>query len=125
NDDQQGIQNIKKYNVILRELSNRFEKGIKPKRIKEAGVSASELLVQVANGKVAEGTAEVDKLDRSEHTVAMNDKEINRRLGTTITITEMERILEKLRFNYSRIEDDFTVTIPTRRGDVVIFEDML
>src|SRR5699024_12504089 len=110
---------------LLSVASSRFEKGIDPNRVKEAGVRACELLVQFANGKVAEGTAEVDKLDRSEHTVAMNAKEINRRLGNTITITEMESILEKLRFNYLRIEDDFMVTIPKRRGDVVILEDML
>ena len=123
--DRQAVRKTVNDTGLRSEASTRFEKGIDPNRVKEAGVRACELLVQFANGKVAEGTAEVDKLDRSEHTVAMNAKEINRRLGTTITITEMERILEKLRFNYSRIEDDFTVTIPTRRGDVVIFEDML
>src|SRR5699024_1859074 len=107
------------------EASTRFEKGVDPNRVKAAGERACELLVQYANGKVAKGTAEFDALDRSEHTVGMNAKEINRRLGTNITVNEMERILEKLRFGFSRIEDDFIVTIPTRRGDVAIFEDML
>src|SRR5699024_1767608 len=49
----------------------------------------------------------------------------NRRLGAEITVEEMSDIFRKLRFDYDVTGDDFTVTVPSRRGDVVIFEDML
>lgn len=123
--DSQAVRKTVNDTGLRSEASTRFEKGVDPNRVKAAGERACELLVQYANGKVAKGTAEFDALNRSEHTVGMNAKEINRRLGTNITVNEMERILEKLRFGFSRIEDDFIVTIPTRRGDVAIFEDML
>src|SRR5699024_11659289 len=70
--DRQAVRKTVNDTGLRSEASTRFEKGIDPNRVKEAGVRACELLVQFANGKVAEGTAEVDKLDRSEHTVAMN-----------------------------------------------------
>lgn len=107
------------------EASNRFEKGVDPNRVKEAGLRAAELLVQYAGGQVVTGVAEFDQLDRTENTVEMNATNVNKRLGTDISIEEMEDILRKLRFTFERKEEDFVVSIPTRRGDITIFEDML
>ena len=36
-----------------------------------------------------------------------------------------KKILQKLRFNYDLVNEVFNVTIPSRRGDIIIFEDML
>src|SRR5699024_2121357 len=102
-----------------------FEKGVDPNRVKEAGLRACELLVAYADGKVATGLAEDDHLDRSEKKLDMNANDVNRRLGTDISVEEMEHILQKLRFLFTREGDNFTVSIPTRRGDITIFEDML
>src|SRR5699024_8116052 len=55
----------------------------------------------------------------------MNATIVNNRLGTEITLEEMEDILRKLRFTFERKDDDFVVHVPTRRGDITIFEDML
>src|SRR5690606_26490069 len=107
------------------EASTRYEKGVDPNRVKEAGLRACELLEKYADGKVVEGVAEFDQLDRSEKTVQMNSKEVNKRLGTEISNEKIEEILTKLRFTFERKADDFTVFVPTRRGDITIFEDML
>src|SRR5699024_1403413 len=42
-----------------------------------------------------------------------------------ISTEEIVSILEKLRFAFDQEKDHFTVEIPTRRGDISIFEDML
>src|SRR5690625_2354423 len=55
----------------------------------------------------------------------MNTREVNRRLGTDISNEVIENILRKLRFTFDRTEDDVVVNVPTRRGDITIFEDML
>ncbi len=107
------------------EASTRYEKGIDPNRVREAGLRACELLEKYADGKVVEGVAEFDQLDRSEKTVMMNVTQVNKRLGTEISLEEMEAILTKLRFTFERSGEDFTVFAPTRRGDISIFEDML
>src|SRR5690625_4656101 len=66
------------------EASNRFEKGIDPSRIEEAGIRACQLLEKYANGKVLMDPSIVDHLDRQERVVQINTDEINNRLGTNI-----------------------------------------
>lgn len=107
------------------ESSTRFEKGIDPNRVKQAGIRACQLLQQFAGGKVLAGVVEFDELDRSEKTVEMGTDEINRHLGTEITPEGIAAILTKLRFKFEQNERHFEVHIPSRRGDITIFEDML
>ena len=107
------------------EASTRFEKGVDPNLVKEAGLRACLMLKDYADGEVLEGVVEFDQLDRSSKKVMMNQKEINKRLGTDITTKEIEDILRKLGFDYKQVDIEFEVSIPTRRGDISIFEDML
>lgn len=107
------------------EASTRFEKGVDPNRVKEAGLRACELLQKYANGVVLEGVAEFNALEVSEKRVNMNRNKVNRRLGTTLSNEEIEDILRRLQFAWTRNDDDYVVSVPSRRGDIVIFEDML
>jgi phenylalanyl-tRNA synthetase beta chain len=119
------VRKTVKQTGLRSESSTRFEKGIDPNRIKKAGLRACQLLQKYANGKVYANAAEYDELDRSEKAVKINTPEINKRLGTEISTEEIVHILNKLRFNFERAEDHFTVYAPTRRQDISIFEDML
>lgn len=107
------------------EASTRFEKGIDPSRVKKAGIRACQLLQQYADGEVLEGAVEFDELTIEEKTVEMDTEHINKRLGTNISQGEIESILERLGFKYEVNNGHFIVTVPTRRGDISIFEDML
>ncbi|MEC5421989.1 phenylalanine--tRNA ligase subunit beta [Virgibacillus sp. C22-A2] len=107
------------------ESSTRFEKGIDPNRVRNAGLRACQLLQRYAGGKVLANVVEFDELDRSEKTVEMDTPEVNKRLGTDIKPEEIVHILNKLRFNYTQAGERFTVQAPTRRKDITIFEDML
>jgi phenylalanyl-tRNA synthetase beta chain len=119
------VRKTVKQTGLRSESSTRFEKGIDPNRIKKAGLRACQLFQKYANGKVYANAAEFDELDRSEKVVKMNTEEINRRLGTKISTEEIVQILNKLRFNFDRNGDHFSVYAPTRRQDISIFEDML
>lgn len=107
------------------ESSTRFEKGVDPNRVKKAGMRASYLLQKYANGKVLSGVVEFDKLDRSEKMVVIETSAINSRLGTEITSEEIVEILNRLQFSFNQDGETFTIQVPTRRGDITIFEDML
>lgn len=107
------------------ESSTRFEKGVDPKRVKKAGQRACHLLEKYAEGTVLQGVSEYDALDYSEKTVEMNVDIVNKRLGSDISIEEMAAILDRLQFSYEQNAKDFTITIPTRRQDIAIFEDIL
>ena len=107
------------------EASTRFEKGVDPNRVREAGLRACELLVKYADGKLVDDAAEFNRLDVEEIILNVNSDEVNHRLGTEISTSEMGDIFRKLRFDYKIDGNDFSVTIPPRRGDITIFEDML
>lgn len=123
--DPYSVRYTAKETGLRSESSTRFEKGIDPNRVKQAGMRACQLLQQYANGTVLSGVVEFDELDHSEKTVQMETDEINRRLGTEINSNDVARILKKLRFNFEQDNEHFTVHVPTRRGDITIFEDML
>lgn len=107
------------------EASTRFEKGVDPNRVHEAGLRACSLFQHLAGGVVLDSPPTFDVLDRSEKQVVVDLEKVNNRLGTEISVEEVKDILRNLRFNYTVELPVFHVNIPTRRGDITIFEDML
>src|SRR5699024_10987071 len=107
------------------ESSTRFERGVDQNRVHEAGLRACSLLKQLAGGVVLDSPSTFDVLDRTEKQVRVDLDKVNARLGTEITGEEVEGIFKNLRFNYTVELPIFDVSIPTRRGDITIFEDML
>ncbi|MFC4022594.1 phenylalanine--tRNA ligase subunit beta [Oceanobacillus longus] len=123
--DSKSVRRTVKQTGLRSESSTRFEKGIDPNRVKNAGIRASFLMQQYAGAKVAAGAAEFDELDRSEKVVEMDIEHINTRLGTEMTAADVVSILNRLKFDYKQDGSEFVVQVPTRRGDITIFEDML
>ncbi|WP_066194592.1 MULTISPECIES: phenylalanine--tRNA ligase subunit beta [Gracilibacillus] len=107
------------------ESSTRMEKGLDPNRVSLAGQRACQLFQEHAGATIFSGLVEHDTLDYSEKIVSVQASVINDRLGTEISEEEIAEILRKLHFNYDQDGEVFTVYIPTRRQDIVIFEDML
>ena len=119
------VRKTVKQTSLRSESSTRFEKGVDPNRVRKAGARACSLLQQYAGGKVIAGTAEFDRLDRTEKVVEIDTPHINNRLGTEMTTGDIASILKRLQFDYKQDDDHFTVHVPTRRGDITLFEDML
>src|SRR5699024_5429085 len=107
------------------EASSRFEKGVDPNRVKEAGLRACELMAAYADAKVFTGVAEADYLDKQEKSIVINAKDVNKHLGTNITISELEYILEKLRFHFTLKGDHFSVFNINMRSEIHIFVNKL
>ncbi|WP_017473355.1 phenylalanine--tRNA ligase subunit beta [Amphibacillus jilinensis] len=123
--DGKRVRIAAKDHQLRSESSIRFEKGVDPNRVRRAGVRAAQLLAKYAGGQVLSGVAAYDQLDCTEKQVVITTDRINARLGTEINDDEIAIILEKLAFDYEQSGATFTVTIPTRRQDITIFEDML
>ncbi|GAA0429196.1 phenylalanine--tRNA ligase subunit beta [Lentibacillus halophilus] len=123
--DPQTVRTAVNDTGLRSDSSVRFEKGVDPNRVERAGFRACHLFEKYAGATVLSGSAAFDELDRSEKTVKVSQQAINHRLGTEITSAEMETILNKLQFPFEKTGDWFTITVPTRRGDIAIFEDML
>ncbi|WP_085991740.1 phenylalanine--tRNA ligase subunit beta [Oceanobacillus senegalensis] len=120
-----SVRKTVKATGLRSESSTRFEKGVDPNRVKKAGLRASYLLQKYANGKVLSGVVEFDELDKEEKMVTVETDRINERLGTNITPEEIAGILTRLNFAFEQDNNTFIVKVPTRRGDITIFEDMV
>lgn len=123
--DSLSVRKTVKETGLRSESSTRFEKGVDPKRVKRAGFRACHLLEKYAEGTVLQGLSEYDDLDYSERTVEINANIVNQRLGSEISKDEIASILQRLQFPFEQNDADFIVTIPTRRQDITIFEDIL
>lgn len=107
------------------EASARFEKGVDPNRVRPAAERAAELLALYADGDVLEGAAEADTLQVEPAIISIALEKINRVIGTEMSLQEVENIFARLQFETNTDNETITVTVPTRRGDITIEEDLI
>ena len=111
--------------VLRSEASMRFEKGINPDNCKEALDRAAYLLQKYASGEVTSGIAGYDDFKREEKNISINTEKINKVLGMDIKTEEISDIFERLGFEYELDNNNFKVTVPIRRLDINIKEDLI
>jgi phenylalanyl-tRNA synthetase beta chain len=119
------VRGASKDHGLRSEASTRYEKGVDPDRVLKAGERAAELMAEYAGGEVLEGTVLFDELNIEPAVVEITLEKINSSLGTSISIEEVEGIFRRLQFEVNVDGTTFTVTAPTRRGDITIQEDLL
>lgn len=107
------------------EASTRFEKGVARNRVYEAGLRAVALLEELAGGRVVAGTSEAGQRNVPLKKIEISSEKINDVLGTTISNQTIGEIFERLQFDYKVNDNQFVVTIPTRRPDLSIPEDLI
>lgn len=107
------------------ESSLRFEKEVDPGRVIAALNRAAALMAELAGGKVASGIVEAKVGETKEAVVTITLSKINAYLGTTLSTEEVSTILNRLAFNYSLVEEQFTIQVPTRRGDITLDVDII
>ena len=113
-------------NKILRsEASNRFEKGIDPARTYMAIERACSLLEKYADAKVVKGIAKYDVTDNKEKDIEIEYQFINDVLGANISKEDIIDTFRRLKFETNPKEKSVIVTVPTRRIDISIKEDLV
>ncbi len=111
--------------ILRSEASNRFEKGLDPKRTYMAAERACKLLEKYADGKVVTGTVVYDKTDVKDKEIEITFKNINDVLGTVIPNQEILNVFRKLGFTYTSDDKKAIVKVPSRRLDISIKEDLI
>ena len=111
--------------ILRSEASNRFEKGIDPKRTYMAIERACRLLEKYADGKVITGMVKYDKTDVKDKEIEIKFKDINDVLGTVIPNEEILNVFRKLGFTYTSDSEKAIVKVPSRRLDISIKEDLI
>ena len=113
-------------NRILRsEASNRFEKGLDPNRTYIAIDRACNLLEKYADAEIQKGICIYDKTDKQEKSIAIEFSNINDVLGSEIKNDEILDVFRRLDFKCTADDKKVIVTVPTRRLDISIKEDLI
>ena len=136
-----GVKIRKTSKEILRsEASSRFEKGLDPNRTYMALERAAKLLEEYADGEVVGGIAKFDKADLKKREIEISFKNINDVLGMKIPKKDVLDVFRRLKFDvyingkkseFKEQEKDLenveniTVSVPRRRGDISIKEDLI
>ena len=111
--------------ILRSEASNRFEKGLDPVRTVMAAERACKLLEEYACGNVVTGTIKYDKTNNKDKEINISFQNINDVLGTVIPNEEILNAFRKLGFSYKVKGKTVTVTVPSRRLDISIKEDLI
>ena len=111
--------------ILRSEASNRFEKGLDPNRTYLAMERSLHLLEKYADAKVVDGIVAYDKTQKEDKLVTVSILKINKVLGIDITEKDIISILESLGFKVKKDKDILYVTVPRRRGDINIAEDLI
>lgn len=119
-----NIRNTSK-RILRSEASTRFEKGVSYDRSLLALNRACYLLNKYASGKVAHEYLIYDKIDRVETNIEVSLNKINKILGLSLTNAQVGNVFKKLKLIYIENNNVFKVTVPPRRMDLKIPEDLI
>lgn len=113
-------------NAILRsEASNRFEKGLDPNRTYMAIERSCNLLEKYADAEIVGGLAIYDTTEKEDKVIDITAKNINSILGMEISEKDILDVFRRLGFKSSVKNDIITVSVPRRRIDISIKEDLI
>lgn len=111
--------------IVRSESSNRFEKGLDANRTYMAMNRACKLLEQYADATIVTGMCVYDKTDKTEKQVELKYDDVCKVLGTDIKKEDILDVFRKLGFEYNANEESVVVTVPSRRLDISIKEDLI
>ena len=111
--------------ILRSEASNRFEKGLDPKRTYMAIARACHLLEKYADGKVCCKMIEYNKTNSSDKDIKIEYKNINDVLGSNISKEDILDVYRRLGFTYIDNGEYAIVSVPSRRLDISIKEDLI
>ncbi|HET7579055.1 MAG TPA: phenylalanine--tRNA ligase subunit beta [Bacillales bacterium] len=110
---------------IHSEASRRYERGVDPNRVIPAANRAAQLMVELAGGEVLAGISEAGQRTVEPKIASVTTDKVNRVLGTDLPGETMKDIFHRLGFEADLTDGKLIVTVPTRRMDISIEEDLI
>ncbi len=107
------------------EASLRYEKGLNYEYTYLAMERACHLLEKYADAVITSKLFTYDVIDKQSKIQTVTTNKINSVLGLNLTTDEISYQFNRLKFPYTLDNDTFIVTIPNRRMDVSISEDLI
>jgi phenylalanyl-tRNA synthetase beta subunit len=118
NFNQVNIRKTSKKLGLRTDASVRFENGISPDKVEGAMEMLTKLVVDLASGKASEDILDVYPRRANSYKVGVSIEEVNRLLGTSFEDDDIEKILNKLKFNFEKVKpiDKVLALAPTFKG---------
>ncbi|MDP7579482.1 MAG: phenylalanine--tRNA ligase subunit beta [SAR202 cluster bacterium] len=110
------------------EASYRFERGIRPDLVTRALRRATQLILEVAGGKVAKGIIDQYPCRQDPIILGITSSRIKQVIGTAFDRNEVLTVLNSLGFDQvvdESSEDSLAVRVPYWRSDIAIEEDLI
>ena len=107
------------------ESSMRFERGVDLNRTKLALEYTNYLFTTLADAKVDKAWVHAGVEELPDTIVKLSSYDVNHLLGTNIKTTDIVKILEDLRFKVKVDKDNLEVSVPSRRPDIAIMQDIV
>lgn len=118
------VRSVSKAVGLRSEASNRFEKGIDPALGPVALERAAQLLTELAKGTPSHLSHYQNPLETK--VISLRLAQVNRILGTTLSLSEVEAIFKELFFPVKQLDDKtLKVTIPSYRNDITAEIDLV
>lgn len=111
--------------ILRSEASNRFEKGLDPRRTYMAIERSCALLEKYADAEIVGSLVECKDLEIEDKVIDITLEKIERVLGIRIEHEEVISIFNRLGFMVEDNDSLLRVTVPTRRLDISIEEDLI
>ena len=100
------------------ESSVRFERKIDYNRVERALDYAAYLIQELAGGEVYSGVAKAVRKEFEKKYIDVTVEKINRVLGTSLEVSYVENIFDRLAYTYEKKGEVYHIEIPSRRMDL-------
>ncbi len=111
--------------ILRSEASNRFEKGLDYTRTYMAMERSCALLAKYADATIIDDICAYDTVDKKDNVIKITVDDINNLLGIELDKKTVIDILESLSFTVLDKKGTLEVTVPSRRMDISIKEDLV
>lgn len=123
--DGQSVRKTSSRLNLRSESSSRFEKGVNYDTVGQALDFAAAMLEEFAGGQTLAGQVQAGNLPTEPVQVSTSLNYVNVRLGTNLTMADIQNVFDKLEFPVTGDQEHFTVTVPRRRWDISIQADLV
>lgn len=123
--DGQSVRKTSSRLNLRSESSSRFEKGVNYDTVGQALDFAAAMLEEIAGGQTLAGQVQAGSLPTEPAQVSTSLNYVNVRLGTNLTMADIQNVFDKLEFPVTGDQEHFTVTVPRRRWDISIQADLV
>ncbi|HMO78196.1 MAG TPA: phenylalanine--tRNA ligase subunit beta [Candidatus Paceibacterota bacterium] len=122
--DRKEIRHTAKSLKLNTDASKRFENGIKAAVAPIALLRVIDFIMEVAGGELVAVNAS-GEMDTKTSSVIVSLEKINSVLGLELTVSDITSILDRFAYEYQVNGEQFSVTPPFERDDLVLAEDVI